>query len=1336
MGCSPGTSSATGNRRPVGPFRGRWFQRVWPLLAVLCAASSAQALDAERSVTQYVRDSWTVRDGAPAGTITGITQTPNGYLWLGTLAEGLVRFDGVAFVREASLDALFGRRVDRIVSLTCGRDGTLWVGTAFGLARLKEGHWTILDRAESRLVFGLHDSPEGVTWYAYSWEGVAQVVGSDVVRTPLRGKPMFLTSDTRGNLWAGGYEGLWRLSGRERHFYSAAEGLVDPNVTCLFGDRAGNVWIGSHQGLSLARNGKLALEYTTRDGLSSDHIRTVAVDRNDVLWVGTSDGGLNRLRGGRFESLTRAQGLTNNRVTAIFEDREGSLWIGTAGGLNRLRDASVLSIGESEGLPPGEVASIAEGPDGSIYVSAGVAGVNQVKDGRVLRSSAAGSADWPLFVDAGGGVWSGHVGGLACRRAGQRTVYEVTRGAEVRCIAGDARGPIFATTGGEVFRLANGRAEPYRLADGSPLGPSTFGFNFVRMMHVGRDGTLWLATSSGVLAVRDGVAREVSKGGTLQARSVFEDEQGVVWCGTEVGMLRVSRDGSVARLTDKEGLPQNAIFSVLADRVGGLWMGCGRGIFRAERQAVEDVVQGRATTFATEAFGVNEGVRSLEVASSYAPTALVARDGRVWFAMTEGVAAIDPRRMGRNTFPPPVLIEKVAADGRELTVSPGMSIPVASQRLEIHYNGLSLLVPHRVRFKYLLEGYDQGWVDAGPRRAAYYTNLPPREYAFRMIAFNNDGVQSESAATLRFRVLPRWYQTWWWRLSVVLLLGGAAAAFYRWRMRALKARQAELSRRIEERTRDLQQEIAEHQRSEAKLHGEIAERERAEEEARVAASKLADGNRELLEQKAALTHENEERRRAEQAAAQERDLLHVLMNNTPDLIYFKDRNSRFTRVNRAQAETCGAASPEALVGKSDLDVFPAEFARRALDDERRLMETGKLLIGQVEHDLRSDRWFLATKVPIRDREGVVTGLVGISKDITERRHAEERLQRDLAAFLAVVNAVASGDLTRRGAEAEGTVGQIALSINQMLDGLSGILREARDAAFSVSSSASEILATATQIASGARHGSDQVHTTSTAVEQMAASMTQVSRNADQSATSAQQVLQHIREGEASVNETVLGMTRIDEAVSETMAKVRLLEKRSRQVFDIIGLIEEIAAQSNLLSLNAAIEAAHAGDAGRGFAVVAEEIRKLADRSAHSTREATTIVEGIIEETRLVMHAMEKGISEVQAGRGLSQRAQQSLQTIQKLVEHSATLAAQISDASREQAQATHTVSQAMRTIADVSAESSIGASETSRAVQGLVALSEQLTRAIARFQFEVDQDASVVTLSSSPIAPT
>ena len=195
----------------------------------------------------------------------------------------------------------------------------------------------------------------------------------------------------------------------------------------------------------------------------------------------------------------------------------------------------------------------------------------------------------------------------------------------------------------------------------------------------------------------------------------------------------------------------------------------------------------------------------------------------------------------------------------------------------------------------------------------------------------------------------------------------------------------------------------------------------------------------------------------------------------------------------------------------------------------------------------------------------------------------------------------------------------------MLEGFASILTEVRDAAFSVSTSSAEILAAAAQIAKGAQYGSDEVHATSAAVEEMAASMAQVSTNAEESAASAQQVLEHVREGEQAVNATVQGMARIDEAVSETAEKMRLLEQRSKQIFEIIRLIEEIASQSTLLSLNAAIEAAHAGDAGRGFGVVAEEIRRLADRSTGATKDVTAIVEGMVEETRAVLMAMENGM---------------------------------------------------------------------------------------------------------------
>jgi len=331
----------------------------------------------------------------------------------------------------------------------------------------------------------------------------------------------------------------------------------------------------------------------------------------------------------------------------------------------------------------------------------------------------------------------------------------------------------------------------------------------------------------------------------------------------------------------------------------------------------------------------------------------------------------------------------------------GLSLPPGRGEIEIRFTGLSFVAPERMLFKYRLEPYDKAWQEAGNRRTAYYTNLEPGTYRFRVIACNNDGVWNEKGDSFAFTLQAPFYKTWWFKILTFLFGIAAIAGLFYWRVQAIRENERMLEKRIEERTHDLKQ-------------------------------------------------------------------------------------------------------------------------------------------------------------------------------------AEDKLSRDLEALLTVVDGLASGDLTMRGAEADDTLGRIARAINQMIENFSNILAGINDVAFSVSSSAAEILAASTQIAKGSKHGSDQVRATSVAVDEMAASMAEVARHAEQSTGGAKRVLEYLSASEESVNATALGMTRIDATASETAEKMRMLEKRSQQIFEIIHLIEEIASQSTLLSLNAAIEAAHAGEAGRGL----------------------------------------------------------------------------------------------------------------------------------------------------------
>jgi len=749
--------------------------------------SPVDALDTSRQISQYGHTAWRIEDGVFAGAPNVMAQTTDGYLWIGTQA-GLMRFDGVRFVlwRPPEGNELPSSRVN---SLLGARDGSLWIGTSAGLARWRNGNLTNYKGATASIMAILEDRA-GTIWIAranlsdtngplckVTDTGVRCYGRDDGLALPFA---VTLANDTLGNVWlaGGAMVSRWPTSPADTYVPAALNPAENFNgVVALAGGPDGSVWVGlvhagKGGGLQQLAHGTWRPFITPEFDASTLEVTALLVDRDSSLWIGTLNRGIYRIQANKVDHFRSSDGLSGDAVSGVFQDREGNIWIATSRGIDNFHDIRVASFSTRQGLSADQVNSVLASRDGTVWI--GNYNLDVLRLGKITsiqpRNGLPGREMTSLLEDRAGRLWVGTDEELSVYERGKFTKIHTRDGSPlgtVRAMTEDVDGSIWVATRSTENRNRLLRIQGLGIREeiSSPQLP------LANTLAADPHGGVWLGLASGGLArYRNGQMEFISLNRNPHdgpVHGLLVNSDGSVLAATTSGLVGW-QNGRVQSLTVRNGLPCDVIYALISDRKATLWLYAACGLIAIPNAELQRWWKSPDATVKARLLDVFDGAQPMS--TPFRPNASQSPDGRLWFANQNVVQMIDPDHLDRNPILPPVHVEGIIADRKSYPPRDGLRLPALTRNLEVDYTALSFVAPQKVRFRYMLEGHDSEWQDAGTRRQAFYADLRPGKYRFRVIGCNNDGVWNEEGATLAFSVAAAWYQTWWFR-------GGCLAAF-------------------------------------------------------------------------------------------------------------------------------------------------------------------------------------------------------------------------------------------------------------------------------------------------------------------------------------------------------------------------------------------------------------------------------------------------------------------------------------------------------------------------------------------------------------------------------
>ncbi len=771
----------------------------------------------------------------PDDNCKSLVEDLDGNLWIAT-DDGLLRWREGRFTRFTRKDGLAYQTNevrDAIGPVQANRRGGVWA-TTVGLDWLQNGknqNFAIPEGFLNYAIFALHEDSAGVLWTGGT---VLHRFDQRTERFQVEPESTRLGMEIRG-MQDDGTGGLWLLclqSPRVAWLFHLREGRLERvpeqfstgfRSPFLSADRHGDLWLASGEGgLDRFHNGQFT-RYLLAMEMAHEFVLCFMADREGNLWFGTESSGLHCWTPKVISAYGAREGLAHNSTWTICEARDGSVWIGTAQGLSQFKDKRFRNFTQRDGLAGDAIRSVAEDASGAIWVGTG-SGLSVIRNGVVQPQPFPHKPELNktrvVYPARNGALWVGTVAGLFRFEADQWTSFTPAQGlanaglfTDVRALREDKAGNLWiGTAGGGLQRFGV-----------PPSGGST--------NHAGNDS----ANAPDRLKPELQTFTTFTSTNGLSNNFVWafhEDADGVLWIGTERGLNRFEH-GRFTAFTARDGLPADLVNEILEDDSGNFWVSHDRGIYRVRKQELNEVAAGRAQSVRAVGYDESDGLPLSETNGQKSqPAGCKTRDGRLWFPTPKGVAVINPKLCDLDTVAPQAVLEQVRADGEIIFNNSGLTAPGLESRLqaappenrlkaelrttgplrlppgsgrglEFRYTVPVFNAPEKATFRYRLRGADDHWMEAGTRREAYFTRLPPGAYDFEVMVANHRGVWSKKSANFAFSIQPLYYQTWWFYAGCGLATAGLIAGLVVWRMRELGKlhRLEQRSAITEERTR-------------------------------------------------------------------------------------------------------------------------------------------------------------------------------------------------------------------------------------------------------------------------------------------------------------------------------------------------------------------------------------------------------------------------------------------------------------------------------------------------------------------------------------------------------